>query len=100
MLPFDWVRIGDVEGRVIETNWRETRLQTHGGHVLVVPNSTVANATIHNMSRPTPRRRHSLPVGAGYADPSRQRDRGPDSVDPERSRSAPGPAPERPGHRL
>jgi small-conductance mechanosensitive channel/CRP-like cAMP-binding protein len=68
VLPLDWVRIGDVEGRVIETNWRETRLQTYGGHVMVVPNSTVANATIHNMSRPTPLRRHTLPVGASYAD--------------------------------
>jgi small-conductance mechanosensitive channel/CRP-like cAMP-binding protein len=69
VLPSDWVRIGDVEGKVIETNWRETRLQTYGGHILVVPNSTVANATIHNMTRPTPLRRHSLPVGAGYSDP-------------------------------
>ena len=69
VLPSDWVRIGDVEGKVIETNWRETRLQTYGGHILVVPNSTVANTTIHNMTRPTPLRRHSLPVGAGYADP-------------------------------
>jgi CRP-like cAMP-binding protein len=69
VLPSDWVRIGDVEGKVIETNWRETRLQTYGGHILVVPNSTVANATIHNMSRPTPLRRHTLPVGASYADP-------------------------------
>jgi CRP-like cAMP-binding protein len=68
VLPSDWVRIGDVEGKVMETNWRETRLQTYGGHILVVPNSTVANATIHNMSRPTPLRRHSLPVGASYAD--------------------------------
>jgi small-conductance mechanosensitive channel/CRP-like cAMP-binding protein len=69
VLPSDWVRIDDVEGKVIETNWRETRLQTYGGHILVVPNSTVANATIHNMTRPTPSRRHSLPVGASYADP-------------------------------
>jgi small-conductance mechanosensitive channel/CRP-like cAMP-binding protein len=69
VLPSDWVRIGEVEGRVIETNWRETRLQTHGGHILVVPNSTVANATIHNMTRPTPLRRHSISVGAGYSDP-------------------------------
>ena len=69
VLPSDWVRIGEVEGKVLETNWRETRIQTYAGHFMVVPNSTVANATIHNMSRPTPLRRHSLPVGASYADP-------------------------------
>ena len=69
VLPSDWVRIGDVEGKVLETNWRETRLQTYAGHIMVLPNSTVANATIHHMTRPTPLRRHSLPVGASYADP-------------------------------
>ncbi len=69
VLPSDWVRIGDVEGKVLETNWRETRLQTYAGHIMVLPNSTVANATIHHMTRPTPLRQHSLPVGASYADP-------------------------------
>lgn len=68
VMPADWVRIGDVEGRVLETNWRETRLRTHGGHIILVPNSTVANATIHNMSRPTPLRRHRVAVGASYSD--------------------------------
>ncbi|HBZ54313.1 MAG TPA: hypothetical protein DEO88_02815, partial [Syntrophobacteraceae bacterium] len=68
VMPADWVRIGDVEGRVMETNWRETRLRTHGGHIMLVPNSIVANATIHNMSRPATLRRHSVPVGASYSD--------------------------------
>jgi small-conductance mechanosensitive channel/CRP-like cAMP-binding protein len=68
VLPSDWVAIGDVEGRVIETNWRETRVQTYDGHIMIVPNSTVANATIHNMTRPTPIRRHSVNVGASYSD--------------------------------
>jgi small-conductance mechanosensitive channel/CRP-like cAMP-binding protein len=68
VLPSDWVTIGDVEGKVIEANWRETRIQKYDGHIMIVPNSTVANATIHNMTRPTPLRRHSLPVGASYSD--------------------------------
>ncbi len=68
VMPSDWVRIGDVEGQVIETNWRETRLRTTCGHIMLVPNSTVANATIHNMSRPTPLRRHNVAVGASYSD--------------------------------
>ena len=66
--PGDWVAIGDIEGEVIQTNWRETRLRTIGGHIMVVPNSTVASATIHNMSRPTPLRRHRINVGASYSD--------------------------------
>jgi small-conductance mechanosensitive channel/CRP-like cAMP-binding protein len=68
VMPSDWVSIGDVEGKVIETNWRETRLRTNSGHVMIVPNSTVSAATIHNMTWPTPLRRHTLPVGASYAD--------------------------------
>jgi small-conductance mechanosensitive channel/CRP-like cAMP-binding protein len=68
VLPSDWVTIGNVEGKVIEANWRETRIQTYDGHIMIVPNSTVANATIHNMTRPTPLRRHNLPVGASYSD--------------------------------
>lgn len=68
VVPSDWVAVGDVEGEVIQTNWRETRLRTVAGHIMVVPNSTVAAATIHNMSRPTPLRRHKIEVGASYSD--------------------------------
>lgn len=68
VVPGDWVAIGDLEGEVIQTNWRETRLRTIAGHIMVVPNSAVASSTIHNMSRPTPLRRHAVPVGASYSD--------------------------------
>jgi len=65
-VPGDWVAIGDIEGEVLETNWRETRLRTIGGHVLIVPNSKVAESVIHNMTHPTPLRRVSVSVGASY----------------------------------
>jgi len=68
VVPGDWVAIGDLEGEVIHANWRETRLRTIAGQILIVPNSTVSSATIHNMSRPTPLRRHKIPVGASYSD--------------------------------
>jgi len=68
-VPGDWVTIGDVEGEVLETNWRETRLRTMGGHMLVVPNSKVAESVIHNMTYPTPLRRVCISVGASYSDP-------------------------------
>ncbi len=68
VIPSDWVAIGDVEGEVVQTNWRETRLRTIAGHTIIVPNSTVAAATIHNMTRPTPLRRHRVFVGASYSD--------------------------------
>ena len=68
VLPGDWVAVGAVEGEVIQTNWRETRLRTTHGHILVIPNSTVAAEILHNMSRPTPLRRHVVGVGASYSD--------------------------------
>ena len=67
-VPGDWVSIGDIEGEVLETNWRETRLRTVGGHLLIVPNSKVAESVIHNMTHPTPLRRVSVSVGASYFD--------------------------------
>ncbi len=67
-VPGDWVAVGEVEGEVVETNWRETRLRTVGGHLLVVPNSKVAESVIHNMTHPTPLRRISVAVGASYSD--------------------------------
>ena len=70
--PADWVAIGDVEGQIVETNWRETRLRTAAGHTMIVPNSKVAEAIFHNMSQPTPLRRHKLDVGASYNDAPEQ----------------------------
>ncbi|MBU1908606.1 MAG: mechanosensitive ion channel family protein, partial [Verrucomicrobia bacterium] len=68
VMPGDWVAIGDTEGEVIETNWRETRLRTVAGHIMIIPNSTVASSVVHNMTRPTPLRRHAVHVGASYSD--------------------------------
>ncbi len=68
VVPGDWVRINDLAGEVMETNWRETRLRTVGGHVLLIPNSVVAGSVISNMTWPGKRRRHELNVGASYAD--------------------------------
>jgi CRP-like cAMP-binding protein len=68
IMPGDWVAIGDAEGEVLATNWRETRLRTVGGHMLIVPNSKVSESIIHNMTYPTPLRRVRISVGASYAD--------------------------------
>ncbi len=66
--PGVWVKIGDVEGRVVMTNWRETRLRSRGGHTYILPNSKVAEATINNFEDPTPLRAHATVVGASYSD--------------------------------
>jgi small-conductance mechanosensitive channel/CRP-like cAMP-binding protein len=64
----DWVEVDGTIGQVILVNWRETRLRTTGGHVVIVPNSKLADTTIRNFSSPTSLRRHEVPVAASYAD--------------------------------
>ncbi len=68
VVPGDWVEIGDVTGKVTETNWRETRIRTMGGHVIILPNASVSEAKVHNLVKPNPVRRHRIDVGASYSD--------------------------------
>src|SRR5450830_1568568 len=49
----DWVAIDGTEGRVVDIDWRATRLQTSQGSMAVVPNSLAAKAKIVNFSRPS-----------------------------------------------
>jgi small-conductance mechanosensitive channel len=45
----DWITlIGDVEGQVIEINWRATRIRTLSNDIIVIPNSVVAKAAVTN----------------------------------------------------
>lgn len=45
----DWITIDDnVEGQVMETNWRATRIRTWAGDIRIVPNSVIARAQIVN----------------------------------------------------
>jgi small-conductance mechanosensitive channel/CRP-like cAMP-binding protein len=64
----DWIEVDGITGQVILVNWRETRLRTLGGHIVIVPNGKLADATIRNFSAPTSLRRHDVPVSASYGD--------------------------------
>ncbi|WP_269502854.1 mechanosensitive ion channel family protein [Burkholderia sp. IMCC1007] len=48
----DTVSIGELEGRIVESNWRSTKLIDSLGNLVVVPNSAAARATIVNLSEP------------------------------------------------
>jgi len=48
----DWITVApDVEGQVIEINWRATRIKTASNNLIVVPNSVVAKAIVTNHRR-------------------------------------------------
>ena len=64
----DWIEVDGTVGQVTLINWRETRLRTTGGHVVIVPNGKMADATLRNFTSPTSLRRHEVPVSASYGD--------------------------------
>ena len=66
--PGLWIEVDGIEGKVVTTNWRETRIRTRGGHLHVLPNAKVAEARVHNLNDPTPMRMHAVEVGASYSD--------------------------------
>ena len=59
----DRISLGaDIEGRVIETNWRSIRVQTDGEDIAIIPNSVMAKLQIVNRSVPSRRRTVSAEV--------------------------------------
>ncbi|UCG47778.1 MAG: mechanosensitive ion channel family protein [Phycisphaerales bacterium] len=59
----DLVRIGDHTGSVGEVGFRSTRLRTLEGHLVTIPNSTVANSTVQNIGkRPYIRRTSNITI--------------------------------------
>jgi small-conductance mechanosensitive channel/CRP-like cAMP-binding protein len=52
--PGDWVILdGDLQGRVIETNWRATQIVTANNDLAIIPNSIMARSKLINTSKPT-----------------------------------------------
>jgi len=50
----DWITVdGGLEGQVVETNWRATKILTSGNDLAIIPNSTIAKAKLVNESNPT-----------------------------------------------
>ncbi|MCU0913954.1 MAG: mechanosensitive ion channel family protein [Planctomycetes bacterium] len=64
----DWIEVDGTVGQVTLVNWRETRLRTTGGHIVIIPNGKLADTILRNFSSPTNLRRHDVPVSASYGD--------------------------------
>lgn len=60
--PGDWIESDGIEGKVIDVNWRSTRVQNRDGDLVVVPNGQLANATITNYDQPSRLHRVKVPV--------------------------------------
>jgi small-conductance mechanosensitive channel len=57
-----WVEGGNIDGRVVQVNWRSTQIATGDGNIATVPNSVIAKARLVNRSLPTPMRRDKIEV--------------------------------------
>lgn len=68
-VPGDWVRLGDYEGIVEETNWRTTKLRTRVNEIVVLPNAMLSKQAIVNYTRPSPLYGDTLRFDVAYEAP-------------------------------
>ncbi len=67
--PGDWIEANGIEGRVVDTNWRSTRIQDRNGDLIAVPNGQLATATISNFDEPERLHRIVIPVQVAFVNP-------------------------------
>jgi len=48
----DWIKVREVEGVVLETNWRETRILDRASNIVVIPNNVVSGEMVTNFAAP------------------------------------------------
>ncbi|MBM3296797.1 MAG: mechanosensitive ion channel, partial [Candidatus Aminicenantes bacterium] len=65
----DWIRVGDQEGVVMDTTWRETRLLDRNSNIIVVPNTVMASEKVTNFSLPDKKTALFYAVRAGFDAP-------------------------------
>jgi small-conductance mechanosensitive channel len=65
----DWVKVANVEGRVVGITWRTTRLRTRENDDLVIPNGKIAEEPIINYYYPHPMHVERLRVSVDYQTP-------------------------------
>jgi len=65
----DWVRVGDIVGRVVEVTWRATKLRTVNNDFIIIPNGQVAKERVMNYSYPRTPHATNVHVGVSYAVP-------------------------------
>ncbi|MCL1468769.1 mechanosensitive ion channel family protein [Argonema galeatum] len=65
----DWIRFQELEGEVIEINWRAVRLKTQDKDIVIIPNGVLGNETIYNYTMLDPLHAERIQVGFSYKDP-------------------------------
>jgi len=65
----DWIKSGDNEGLVIDTNWRETKIKDLYSNIVVIPNHSISTNILINYSCPDKRTALNIPVKVSYESP-------------------------------
>ena len=65
----DWVTVAGLDGRVVEINWRATKIRTRENDLVIVPNAKIASSEIINYYRPGRVHVRRLNVGISYVVP-------------------------------
>jgi small-conductance mechanosensitive channel len=65
----DWIKVGDIEGRVVSISWRTTHLRTRDSDNLIIPNASMAQEKIINYYYPHPLHLERVIVTAEYKTP-------------------------------
>jgi small-conductance mechanosensitive channel len=62
----DWINVSDKEGKVVEINWRYTKIETLQKNLIVIPNNSISKESFVNFSDPTPMLSRKMVLGVSY----------------------------------
>lgn len=65
----DWIKVGQIEGRVVEITWRTTHVRTRDNDNLIIPNGRIAEEYVLNYYYPNQLHLARVYVGAHYCAP-------------------------------
>jgi hypothetical protein len=65
----DWIKVGNIEGRVVGLTWRTTRIRTRDNDDVILPNGRISEETLINYYYPHPLHVEKVFVGADYKAP-------------------------------
>ena len=65
----DWIRVGQIEGRVVQITWRTTHVRTRENDNLIIPNGKIAEEYVLNFYYPNQMHLARVQVGAHYSVP-------------------------------
>lgn len=63
----DWIKVGDVEGTVVEMGFISTKIRTFDNALISLPNASLANESVKNWNRRKVGRRIKMHVGVTYS---------------------------------